>query len=102
MIRLEVETDQGHLDSPKWVRVVFGPHHFVEIYPDGDRVMFSLGATHHGICLDASDVCGDLENVLDNLKESLKSQDFADKTLTGTYEYETVVDRDAGARGFLS
>jgi len=85
MIRLDVETDQGRVDSPKWVRVVFGPHHFVEIYPDDGRVMFRLGATHHGICLDASDVDGDLENVIDNLRQSL----------AGKHEYETVVDSSA-------
>ena len=35
-IGLDVETDQGPVDSPKWVRVVFGPHHFVDIYPNDE------------------------------------------------------------------
>ena len=58
------------------------PTSFAEIYPEDGRVMFRLGATHHGICLDASDVDGDLENVIYNLRQSL----------AGKHEYETVVD----------
>lgn len=51
------------------VRVVFGPHHYVELKrsPSG-RVSFDLGATHHGFRADASEVNGDLEQIIDSVR----------------------------------
>ena len=48
------------------VRIVFGPHHFVELHSDSDgRVDLWLGATHHGIRADASDVNSELERMVE-------------------------------------
>ena len=47
------------------VRIVFGPHHFVELHSDIEgHVDFWLGTTHHGIRADASDVNSPLERMV--------------------------------------
>ena len=44
------------------VRLVFGPHYFVQLkLEDLGAVTFVLGATHHGFKADASQVNGELE-----------------------------------------
>jgi hypothetical protein len=52
----------------KAVRLAFGPHYFVEVVRDGGKVTFYLGATHHGIKADASEVNGELEWFVEELK----------------------------------
>jgi hypothetical protein len=53
------------------VRVVFGPHYYVELHSDkADRVTFVLGATHHGFKADASMVGGELERIINELREA--------------------------------
>ncbi len=53
------------------VRLVFGPHYFAELdLRDGGRVDFTLGATHHGFRADASEVGGELERIIYEVRES--------------------------------
>lgn len=53
------------------VRLVFGPHYFVELKrEEGGRVSFTLGATHHGVRADASEVSGELEGFINELREA--------------------------------
>jgi hypothetical protein len=53
------------------VRLVFGPHYFVELsLREGNSVDFILGATHHGFRADASEVSGELERVVYEVRES--------------------------------
>lgn len=51
------------------VRIVFGPNYFVELHrkPKG-KVEFVLGATHHGFHADASEVDGELENFINEVR----------------------------------
>lgn len=42
----------------------FGPHYVAEVRNDGSRVTFSLVATHHGFAADASEVGGELEAIV--------------------------------------
>jgi hypothetical protein len=58
---------QGQIKS---VRLVFGPHHFVDVYLENDRVQCAIGATHHGIRADAADVPSNFERMIDELKRS--------------------------------
>jgi hypothetical protein len=51
------------------VRIVFGPHYMVEIKKEGDKLGFSLVATHHGFKADASKVNGSLENIINEIRE---------------------------------
>ena len=47
------------------VRLVFGPHYFVQLkMEDPGAVTFVLGATHHGFKADASQVNGELEKII--------------------------------------
>ncbi|MDP9373455.1 MAG: hypothetical protein M3Q65_13595 [Chloroflexota bacterium] len=52
----------------KSVRLVFGSHYLVEIAEDQGRVRLILGATHHGISADASEVGGELECFINELR----------------------------------
>lgn len=50
------------------VRLVFGPHHFVEVHLKDGRVHCAIGATHHGVHADAADVPSELESMIDELR----------------------------------
>lgn len=66
-----VEVEKDGKGSYKRVRLVFGPHYFVELHreQDGD-VTFVLGATHHGFKADASEVNGELEKIIDEIRKN--------------------------------
>ena len=51
------------------VRLVFGPHYFVDLSEERGKVTFVLGATHHGFKADASEVDGELERFIQEIKE---------------------------------
>lgn len=55
----------------KILRVIFGPHHFLEIeeLPRG-KVTFRLGATHHGFEADASEPGGLLEQIIELVRQA--------------------------------
>lgn len=56
--------------SLKRVRLVFGPHYFVEVHTnDDDSVEFRLGANHNGFRADASKVDGELEKIIREIRE---------------------------------
>lgn len=57
----EVETDtRGKI---KRVSVVFGPHHFFDVFIEDGKVRCAMGATHHGIKADASEVNSELNSL---------------------------------------
>ena len=53
----------------KSVRLVFGPHYFVDLVEEGGKVTFVLGFTHHGFKADASVVSGELEQFIGDIRE---------------------------------
>lgn len=57
------------------LRVIFGPHHFLEILaePSGET-KFVLGATHHGVLADASRVGGELDEIIKTLRNQFSEQ----------------------------
>jgi hypothetical protein len=64
-----VETKKDSRGNYTHVRLVFGPHYFVELHRGpGDSVSFILGATHHGFKADASDVNGELEQIIQEIR----------------------------------
>lgn len=68
-----IEEPQIHRDNKgriTSVSLVFGPHHFVEVMIEDDRVKCSIGATHHGIRADAADVNGEFERMIEELKRA--------------------------------
>ena len=66
-----VETKKDAEGVYQHVRLVFGPHYFVELHrePDG-KVTFVLGATHHGFRADASEVGGELEDFINEIRSA--------------------------------
>jgi hypothetical protein len=57
----EVTTTKNKRGDYESVRLVFGPHYFVQLkLEDLGAVTFVLGATHHGFKADASQVNGEL------------------------------------------
>ena len=63
-----VNDSEGGYES---VRIVFGPHYFLELHrEDEDAVTFILGATHHGFKADASEVAGELERFISEIREA--------------------------------
>lgn len=76
-----VVVDQDEIpDGPdariKFVRIIFGHHHYVNISvrsddKGNDRVFFEVGATHHGAEFDASMVDGDLEDAITFLRKNI-------------------------------
>ena len=65
----EVEVEKDADGKVRAVRLAFGPHYFVEIEREDGKVMFFVGATHHGIKADASEVNGELERFVEELKK---------------------------------
>ncbi len=54
----------------KKVRLAVGPHYFVELHrKDQDGVEFAIGATRHGFRADASEVNGELEQIINEMRE---------------------------------
>lgn len=67
----EVKVDNDEDGVTRSVRLVFGPHYFVEVaLKEGGRVEFVVGATHHGFRADASEVNGQLETIINAVRES--------------------------------
>jgi len=53
------------------VRLVFGPHHFVDLRRREDGgVDFVMGTTHHGFLADASIVGSELEGIINEVREA--------------------------------
>jgi len=65
----KVEVETGDDKSFKKVRIIFGPHYFLEMCDKGKRLDFVLGATHHGFKADASEVNGELEKFIYEIRE---------------------------------
>lgn len=64
---IEIEKDQA--GNPTSLKVVFGPHYFLEINEINGHLEFILGATHHGFKADASEVGKGLEEIIYSIKE---------------------------------
>ena len=64
----EPEITRAKDGSIEHLRLVFGPHHAVELLAKDGRVSFAVGATHHGIRVDASELNGPLERLLEELR----------------------------------
>jgi hypothetical protein len=67
-IRLE-ETQKDAQGNYEYIRISFGRHYFVELLREQHgKVSFVLGATHHGFKADASEVGGELEKFVNELR----------------------------------
>ncbi len=65
----DVQTDADGVITN--VRLVFGPHHFVDLHRREDGgVDFVMGTTHHGFRADASIVDSELERIISEVREA--------------------------------
>jgi hypothetical protein len=51
-------------------KIRFGPHHLVEVWKEGDKTSFALRYTHHGFKADPSELNGELERIINQIRES--------------------------------
>jgi hypothetical protein len=66
-----VEVDKDSNGNYSHIRIVFGPHYFLEIDRGArDSVSFTLGATHHGFRAEASQVSGELEQMINEIRRA--------------------------------
>ena len=71
----EVTINSNPDGSYRQVSVVFGPHYYVEIFQEDGKVKFALGATHHGFQADASEVGGELEQFIEEIRRAHPGND---------------------------
>lgn len=66
----EPEIHRGKAGEVERLRIVFGPHYFMELDagPEGS-IELRLGATHHGFRADASEVNGQLERIISEVRD---------------------------------
>jgi hypothetical protein len=65
----DVQTDANGVITN--VRLVFGPHHFVDLHRREDGgVDFVMGTTHHGFLADASVADSELEGIINEVREA--------------------------------
>ena len=68
--RIQVTFDDSAEVRPrKSVRVVFGPHHFVEVFKKNGKINFVMGVTHHGVMMDATNLDSQLEKFIWEVRE---------------------------------
>jgi hypothetical protein len=69
MIRdIEIKSNgKGRIQS---IRIVFGPHYFLDVVQEKDKVSFAVGYTHHGFKADASKVDSELEQIIEEIRRS--------------------------------
>jgi len=66
---LDVIVD-GKRQAARKVEVRFGPHHILEIsHPEGGKAALQLVATHHGFKADASELDGELEKIINLVRD---------------------------------
>ncbi|HJP82740.1 MAG TPA: hypothetical protein VJ835_04470 [Fimbriimonadaceae bacterium] len=64
-----IEIEKETIDGYNCVRLVFGPHYAVEVRQKGQTFDLAVVATHHGIRVDASEVGGELEQIINALRQ---------------------------------
>jgi hypothetical protein len=75
--RIELEIIERRLDgSIKGLTIDFGLHYVVDVFEKDGRVICQIGTTHHGIKADASEVGGELEHFIDELKARHRDNTF--------------------------
>jgi len=65
----EVNVERDEAGNYKQVQLAFGPHYFVELVTEEGGVNLYVGATHHGFKADASEVNGELERFIYEIRE---------------------------------
>ncbi len=65
---IQIHKDNGNYKS---VKIIFGPHFFADIFFDSNnKLKFALGYTHHGFIADATEVNGELEKIIEDVRNT--------------------------------
>ena len=99
----DVQTDASGVITN--VRLVFGPHHGVELHRREDGgVDFVMGATHHGFLADASVADSELEGIINDVREAHPdlTVDCRRQSSSSASPVCTSETRSAGSRGSSS
>ncbi len=67
---IDVDLEHGGDGAVTRAKIRFGPHHLVEVWREGERTSFKLVATHHGFKADASELNGELERIINQVREA--------------------------------
>lgn len=67
---IDIKEHKNEKGEIKTVYIRFGPHYFIEIIRDGEKTLFKLGATHHGFKADASEINGELESLINEIRNN--------------------------------
>ena len=65
----EVTIEKDREGNYTSVQLVFGPHYFLDLCEEHGQVTLILGATHHGFRADASQVGGELEQFVYEIRD---------------------------------
>jgi hypothetical protein len=67
---INVDFEEDASGEVKLARIRFGPHYRVEVKKDRGKVSLVLVATHHGFMADASEVSGELERIIEEVRSA--------------------------------
>ena len=67
---ISIRLNDKSIDEDRNLRIVFGPHHYINLIKEDNKISFELGCTHHGVKFDASIVDSELYNVIEFLREN--------------------------------
>ena len=67
---INVVSETNAYGEVSFASIRFGPHYIVEVRQDGAKVSFSLVYTHHGFGADASEVNGELESIINDVRRT--------------------------------
>jgi type IV secretory pathway TrbF-like protein len=67
---IDVDSEKNANGKVTVARIRFGPHYLVEVRKDRGKVSCVLVATHHGFKADASEVSGELERIIEEVRRA--------------------------------
>jgi hypothetical protein len=66
--KIEFDTETDEAGEVSYARVRFGPHYLLEVRCEQGRTSLELCFTHHGFRADASELDGELEGVINEVR----------------------------------
>ena len=67
---IDVQVERAESGEITFASIRFGPHFVARVHDDGEKVTFGLVYTHHGFRVDASEINGELETLINEIRAS--------------------------------
>lgn len=67
---IDVHVERERTGQITSASIRFGPHYMAQVIDDGGNTTFQLVSTHHGFAVDASELDGELERLIDDVRAS--------------------------------